>query len=61
MKRRINNNKIKEDKRKTTDETKNKSAEQKQKDAAVAWTWKGWFLFILGKVEVVLENVMIKL
>jgi tetratricopeptide (TPR) repeat protein len=47
-----NDNKIKEDIRKTIDETRNRSPEQKQKDAAVAWTWKGWFLFILGKVEI---------
>ncbi len=30
----------------------NESPEQKQKNAASAWTWKGWFLFTLGKVEV---------
>ena len=47
-----NNKRIKEDIRKPIDVTRNKSTEQKEKDAAVAWTWKGWFLFILGKVEI---------
>ncbi len=51
---RTNYNKLKEETRKTIDGQKvSESLEQNQKNAAAsfAWTWKGWFLFILGKVE----------
>jgi tetratricopeptide (TPR) repeat protein len=45
-------NNLKEEITTTTHEPRGKSQHQKQKESAYAWIWKGWFLFILGKVEV---------